>query len=195
MDGPIETNMQQLLLKVKDLANILLTYLSFDVFKNPCTHEFRLQERVQSHKLAGYAARWWPEYVRGPGEINSELKGLLFNIFNSRSHVESILQLETLDLELPTEVTLLHFTAFHQMTTVCGLICSRAAQRDFGNNSSHGALAVENSREQELGSGLLGTVYSRDGFQETPLHVAARKGYADIATILLRVGSDVNVKS
>ena len=176
-------NMQHRLVKVDELAKVLLTYLSFNIFKFPCNQPFELKDKMQSHKLARYAARWWPEYVRGPGESNPELRRLIINIFRSPNHVLSILQLEAADIQLPRSLTLLHFAAFHQMTVFCDMLCPQ------DNRAEKLGIMISDPPE------VLGTVYSRDAFDETPLQIAARKGYVDIARILIHGGADVDAMS
>lgn len=174
------------LLKELHLAKTLLTYLSFDVFRTPCHDDSELKALVVAHKLSRYASRWWPQYVRGEGEREPEIQELIFRLFASADHVRSLLQIEAMRVEFPAGITLLHFAAFHGLTYICGMIVGASDNREMKLPSDVRAL---------LSSHRLGDVHSRDGYGETPLHVAARKGYEEIVRLLVDANSEINAKS
>lgn len=172
------------LLKELHLAKSLLTYLSFDVFKRPCDDDLGLKARVESHKLSRYASRWWHQYVIGEGERDPEIQQLIFRLFASASCVRSLLQIEAMRVEFPADITLLHFAAFHGLAYICAVIIK---------GKSEAKLPVD--VRALLSSHRLGDVQSRDGYGETPLHVAARKGHEEIVRLFVAADSDVNAKS
>ena len=52
------------LVDIVDNAKVLLTYLSFDVFKTRCEDDSELRKKIESHKLSCYTARRWTDFVR-----------------------------------------------------------------------------------------------------------------------------------
>lgn len=168
------------------LAKTLLTYLSFDVFNTPCSDDVELQKRITGHRLSRYAARWWPEYVRGEGEFNSEIQNLVSQIFVSRKRMKSILQIESNRVGFPSGITLLHLAAFHGLIHFCEMII------DGGSKNQNRSIAVASKSFYRPD---FGNVHSRDGYGETPLHVAARKGCGEIVKLLISAQADVNARS
>ena len=78
-----------------ELVKTLLTYLLFPVFQKPCIDDAELESRIKDYPLGRYAAKWWPEYVKGDGEKDPVVQRLLFDLFQSPQHVESMLQIGT----------------------------------------------------------------------------------------------------
>jgi len=198
----LESQMRLKLLNPVGLAKTLLTYLSFDIFKKPCRNELELKSRIDSHKLCHHAARWWPDYARGPGEHDSELRASIFQLFRCPSHVKSLLQIEAMGVALPVGVTLLHFATFHRLSFICQLLCGINNSDSFSHESSttlYSARAIEvpkaGANDALISRSDFGTLQSRDGFDETPLHIAARKGYKEIVQLYVFAGSDINAKS
>lgn len=197
----LQSTMHHTLLTEVDLAKTLLTYLSFDIFKLPCQYDTELKERIQVHKLCRYAARWWPEHARGQGERDVELQSLLFELFRRPSHTKSLLQIEAIGIELPAGiVTLLHFATFHRLTYICGILCSSdypftSSPSEIRGITSPHDLTDLSTIVTSIRQGTFGTVHSRDGFDETPLHIAARIGEKEIAKLFIGAGADLNATS
>lgn len=192
------------LLTFVDLAKILLTYLSFDVFKKPCPGGAELESRFQSHKLCRYAGRWWPKYARGAGERDTQLQTLLFRLFECAQHTESLLQIDAMSVDIPEHGScLIHYATFYRLSHICRLVLNGAkcATSPLHNPQRRPALlakaeVLEGGTEEVLLSGqVLGDAYSRDAFGETPLHIAARLGYPEIVQLFVDANADVNAKS
>ena len=62
---------QSTLWQADELAKILLTYLLFDVFREPAPDLTNLKVRTEEYRVSCYAATWWPHHVRGKGEHQS----------------------------------------------------------------------------------------------------------------------------
>ena len=173
------------LLSASHLAKALLIYLSYEIFKTSCQNEAELEERMKHNTLCGYAARWWPEYVRGEGEENNEVQALIASIFECPEHTRSVLQMAYSTVNVPPGNCLLaHFATFHGLEFTC-------AQLFLPERFGH----VEAILNHEFSAEMLGNVSSRDGYGETPLHIAARQGHVQIVKILLEANADINAKS
>jgi ankyrin repeat protein len=186
----LQVEVLESLLTVVDLAKILLTYLSFEIFKEPCKDDAELNDRMETHVLGRYAARWWPDYVRGQGEHDLQIQSLIFRLLRSHKYIESMLQLVDHRIECPVGITPLHFAAFHQFAYISRILVRHLDPTRFALNnqdlSTHDVL---------FSSDKFGHINDRDGNGETPLHVAAKKGHKEIAELLLLVGADVNTQS
>jgi ankyrin repeat protein len=197
----LQTKRPEILLNVVELAKTLLTYLSFDIFKEPWSGVKELKERIKEHKLSGYASHSWSDYARGNGENDSELQRLLFQVFESKQHIKTLFQLETMGEELSREsrLTLLHFATRHQLESICRMV----AGLEDAHNVNH--MSIVRLRKEEdvfmlpikcdVRSNSMGNVHSRDQHDRTPLHVAAEIGSRNIVELLLEAGADINVKS
>jgi hypothetical protein len=110
-----------------DLASICLIYLKFDVFdQGPCKDNHSLKSRFQKYKLGQYAARYWADYVRGSGEMNSTLKKSLKELLRSPTKRSSMLQLQVpsesylaLDVRLFESQSILHILAKSGLAFIC----------------------------------------------------------------------------
>lgn len=132
----------------------------------------------------------WPEYTRGTGERDPLIRKLLLKLFGSESHVESLLELRSDGMEPRLGVTLLHLAAAHDLPVICEWICG-----EIGNSPVWDSFGFEISRRNSAKRDCYGTIYSRDGCGETPLHVAARNGHTAIVNLFIAEGVDVNTKS
>lgn len=56
-------------------------------------------------------------------------------------------------------------------------------------------LVDDEMQQITVGNPGLGHVHSRDGYDETPLHVAARNGYEEIVNLLIDAKADLQAKS
>jgi ankyrin repeat protein len=167
-----------------DLAKRLLTYLSFDVFKKPCCSEAELQDRMKVNALCGYAARWWPEYVRGEGEENGEIQTLIVSLFRCPEHTRAILQMAASTYKSSGGCSLAHFATFYRFERICGHLF---LPETFGH--------IQAILNHKLPTDTFGSVSSLDAYGESPLHIAARHGYPEIVKILLDANADINAKS
>jgi hypothetical protein len=78
-----------------DLAKACLTYLSLDIFDNPCPDRRSREERVVKHTFSVYAAMHWADHIRGVAETDRDVRGAISKAFGPVGKRESILQLET----------------------------------------------------------------------------------------------------
>jgi ankyrin repeat protein len=190
----LESIMARELLSFVDLAKLLLNYLSFDIFKQPCRNDSEFKARIGSHKLSCYAAHWWPEYARGEGEHDHELQCLIFRLFESPQHTDSVLQLEAMSIDIPEAGTrLIHFATFHRLEFLCRILV--------GDVERSSSLRLESPNlpqtcgHTQFSVKIFGDVGSRDAFGETPLHIAARLGHKEVVRLFVDANADVNAKS
>ena len=189
----LEETKPQSLLDVVELAKALLTYLSFDVFKNPCTDASELKKRITVNKLCSYAARYWPEYVRGKGEHDRELQNLLFGLFQSSQLSESMLQMEGMTANIPEGGSrLAHFATFYRLEYICRILFQLERPDSLPLPPKND---IQTSDDIAVSAEIYGDVRSRDGCGETPLHIAARLGYIEIVKLLLEANAEVDAKS
>lgn len=200
----LESRRPQILLNIVDLAKTLLTYLSFDIFKEPWNDPTELKARIQDHKLSGYASRSWSDYARGEGEHDRELQRLVFGIFDSQSHIKTLLYLETMGEMFPPnfDLTLLQFSIRHRLSSICRMI---VAFEEISNPNSRRRTSVGQSRMEVEVTNLpiecvvqgdtVGNIHSRDRRDRTPLHLATEIGCQEIVMLLLEAGAYINAKS
>jgi ankyrin repeat protein len=190
----LESIMSQRLLSVVDLAKLLLNYLSFDIFMQPCRNDSEFKARIASHSLSCYAAHWWPEYARGEGEHDHELQRLIFRLFQSSQHTDSVLQLEAMSIDIPEAGTcLIHFATFYRLEFLCRILVGGVERSNSLQLESPDLLQIYG--HPEFSVKIFGDVGSRDAYGETPLHIAARLGYKEIVRLFVDANANVNAKS
>jgi ankyrin repeat protein len=87
-------------------------------------------------------------------------------------------------VEAPSGVTFLHFSAFHSLTFICQLILEHTSDETTRSSGRQIQLIFGNS--------VYGTVRSRDENDDTPLHVASKRGNKDIVELMVSAGADIN---
>ena len=210
------------LLRRSDLARTLLTYLSFDVFNSgACFVKKDMERRLESHKLALHAAKFWCSYVKGDIERNTEVQDMVFHLFGSHPRVESLLELYGLHYEykianaqtpnpglvvvgasaFSVETSLLHFAARYGFQTICEKIVSGSHLGSQPRPPLRRKTLVENigergrARNNDDNHEDIGSVNSRNGFGHIPLHLAAWEGYENIVQLLLDANANVDACS
>jgi hypothetical protein len=102
-----------------------LTYLGFNVFKEPCRDDESLRERCELlYKFSGYAASHWADHIRGEAEEKVEIQNAIFETFGSAGRVDSMWQIEAYTDVLPEFIitngsSCLHITAAKGLLTIC----------------------------------------------------------------------------
>ena len=87
-----------------DLAKACLTYLSLDIFDNPCPDMRSLKERVEKHKFSVYAAMHWADHIRGVAETDRDVRDAIAKAFGPVGKRESMTQIETLLFFFPASI-------------------------------------------------------------------------------------------
>jgi hypothetical protein len=170
------------------ITTACLTYLSFDAFKSgKCSSTTKLRERLREHKLLGYAALNWGEHAR-PVEttvIDAARPFLLHNhLISCAKQAQDWVTLPRRKkmrarirdlfggwIKPTTGATGLHCTAYFGLSALARSILP-TAQEDLANS-----------------------VNARMSTGETPLMVAAAKGYSDMNELLLDQGADVDAEA
>lgn len=75
------------------LAKSCLTYLSFDVFEQPCSGRDSIEEQVRRYKFSLYAAQFWRFHVKEAEEYR-EVQEAVVSCFASKGRRNSMLQMK-----------------------------------------------------------------------------------------------------
>ena len=75
------------------LAKSCLTYLSFDVFKQPCSGRDSIEERVQRYRFGLYAAQFWRFHAKEAEEYR-EVQETVVSCFTMKGRRDTVLQME-----------------------------------------------------------------------------------------------------
>lgn len=113
---------------VEGLAKVCLTYLGFNVFREPCLQFIRLGKRQRKYKFSTYAANFWHFHIRGQLESSPDIQDALLQAFGSQLKRTSVHEIEVdayIDYlffgEGLTE-TLLHVVARKGLAIICELL-------------------------------------------------------------------------
>ena len=211
------------LLRPLDLTKTLLTYLSFDVFKSgACRFRGEVLNRLKTHKLSLYAAKFWHFHLKKDGEYDREVQEVLFSLFGSSSHVESLLELYSLNHELiaainaqtqdrrlvlklsydefSTETTLLHFAARYGLLGICEKLLLHSDVESGPAPSKWRKLSPNSIQEprrivKDHYSDTIGCVNLDNGQGHVALHLAAWEGHKYIVKLLLNANANPNVRT
>jgi len=155
----------------KYIANLCLRYLGFDTFSKPCPSE-KLAARDEDHPFFAYAVQYWGDHVR---EAGSDVEAAAVKYLEDTSRMEAYIQgaweTNTHDhdkWDVRRNIHALHVCAWFDLSRIL-------SELDFKT--------IENLDVQEKTYG------------QTPLMYACRRGNADFARSLLRMGAKVNMSS
>lgn len=158
------------LLSADYLAETLVTYLSFDCFRYPCSDYRSLSSRLSNYRFANYAATYWPYYLKActPDSVAVEKA---FNLFRSRGRRTAMLQMQCDEGGQSSGYCIqnrsaLHLYAQYGLFTLCQRVLVESA------------------------STLDDVLHCLDGEKRTPLHLAAMFGHLDVVELLLSEGAD-----
>jgi ankyrin repeat protein len=191
----------------RQIAETLLTYLSFDVFANgPCLNEKEYGNRVKKFPLFEYAAQYWAYYTSGLDDsgIRNLAVGFLVCDLNAESASEALCgagrSVWPHKQDTPTRMHGIHLASyFGGLEDLVGMLISAGVDpnsRD-GNNQTPLAFAARKGLN-EIVKLLLATrrtdlnLSDTDG--KTPLSLAAEEGYTEIVRLLLTI-PDIQVDS
>jgi ankyrin repeat protein len=153
------------------LAEICLTYLSFDVFaQGPCETREDMEQRLTSHLFVQYAASNWGHHVRNSSQGRTLQLALEF--VSQPMALRSAVQ--AMDIE-PFPISWAFYAKGIPSYSVTGL--SLAATFNLNQLAQ---LLIEKGIK----------VDAKDCRGRTPLHIACRKGHKEMATLLLESGAN-----
>jgi ankyrin repeat protein len=168
-----------------DLAKTLLTYVSFDIFKQgpylDINYEMNPQLRLitEQYKFSDYAARFWIFYIVGKGESDAVIQDLLFDSFQSPTRIDSVCQLAFKRWPVPSGYTFLHLAARYGLTLICkALIDSRS-------RTSSQPYPQKRRKIRPI-------LDIPDSNGSTPLNLAAREGHEEIVRLFVEAGANVD---
>lgn len=159
----LESYCHSKLLSNEDMARGCLTYLTFDVFNQ----EYIFLERIYGSVFYDFAARYWADYSRAPGEDDPDIRTLIFKLLNSSA------------AKYLRHLWYLRRTNFLHIIVETGLAtCCRMVLKD------PGIAGREHIDVNEL-----------DERRNTALHVAASCGHLQIVKELLLANAKLHVRN
>ncbi|KAH7237429.1 hypothetical protein B0J15DRAFT_538684 [Fusarium solani] len=179
-----------------DITTACVTYLSYKTFESgPCETKSRMDERLWSHQLYGYAANNWGHHARISLSTSKELIEFLCSNGQAEAAAEALMVMaESWNyMEAPQRMTGLHLAAYFGMAEAMAALLTHVNYRDLKDTRGwtplawaamkrHGAvikLLLENGADAD----------SRDVYHRTPLLLTAEMGHGTIAGIDIPDGS------
>ena len=183
---------QDQLLSVVDCAKVCLTYMNFDVFEmGPCANENHYKQRREDYQFSEYVVLYWGSYMKGNGERDPELRGILCKFFRSPRKRAAVRQIQ-LVLQGPRwtmdkvwrlgEDGLNAWTPLHTLAKE-GLDMFYVWVMTSWNIADEGLQGIE-----------FGTLHSRGEQGRLPLGEASNRGHLAIVTLMIENGADVCAK-
>ena len=183
---------QDQLLSVVDCAKVCLTYMNFDVFEmGPCANENHYKQRREDYQFSEYVVLYWGSYMKGNGERDPELRGILCKFFRSPRKRAAVRQIQ-LVLQGPRwtmdkvwrlgEDGLNAWTPLHTLAKE-GLDMFYVWVMTSWNIADEGLQGIE-----------FGTLHSRGKQGRLPLGEASNRGHLAIVTLMIENGADVCAK-
>jgi hypothetical protein len=106
-----------------DMAKACLTYLSSNVFNDPCTNDESLENRLRKYNFSGYAACYWADHVREIAKTDPNVQDAIFETFRFDGRRNSMDQLkkgkEQLNPSATVGKSLLHVLVEHRLASIC----------------------------------------------------------------------------
>ncbi|KAI8681950.1 hypothetical protein NCS55_00448800 [Fusarium keratoplasticum] len=190
------------------ITTACVTYLSYKTFESgPCETKSRMDERLWSHQLYGYAANNWGHHARISLSTRKELIEFLQSNGQAEAAAEALMVMtESWNyMEAPQRMTGLHLAAYfgmaeamaalltHKHGAVIKLLLDNGADADSRDVYHRTPLSLTaEKRHGAIVSLLLATegvdADSRDGTGSTPLFHAAENGHATVFNMLLTTG-------
>jgi Ankyrin repeats (3 copies)/Ankyrin repeat len=176
---------KQYLLQATELAQVCLTYLTFNEFDNSCLGKESMGVRVQKYKFSRYAAQFWGVHTRGEPENEPYIQRAVLSLLASENKKDSMLQLETYansswgDISYTKGQTLLHVIAKNGLATICRFIldeCNKGELQTLGVSETDTNIATQDNNGQ------------------TPMSWAAWYGHLEVVKLLLEKGAEVDAK-
>ncbi|KAM6524164.1 hypothetical protein FSOLCH5_004768 [Fusarium solani] len=175
-----------------DITTACVTYLSYKTFESgPCETKSRMDERLWSHQLYGYAANNWGHHARISLSTSKELIEFLCSNGQAGAAAEALMVMaESWNyMEAPQRMTGLHLAAYFGMAEAMAALLTHVNYRDLKDTRGwtplawaamkrHGAvikLLLENGADAD----------SRDVYHRTPLLLTAEMGHGTIVSLLL----------
>lgn len=115
------------------IAITCLTYLSFNIFDEPCLDQNLLNKRLSRYTFSIYAARYWADHCRG--EIEANVCITLLRTFRPQGKRDSLAEIvENIffwTYNYPTRLPLLHVIAGNGLVmTAQSLLCNTIVDED-----------------------------------------------------------------
>jgi len=138
-----------------DIANVCITYLSFDFFEAGfCQSDEEFEIRLQSNPLYDYAARHWGHHLRKELDTQHQIPGFL----NSESQVSASSQAMMVSNEyhysgysqlVPRQMREVHLAAYFGLTRLTGMLLEQGRLSDCKDTKGRTPLsyAAENGHE------------------------------------------------
>ena len=188
----------------EQLSRTCLKYLSFDVFnEGPCPDDVSLAERLQQHRFADYAARYWGLYLKG--KLETDLSEQILQYLEDEKRTSSTIQISWQPRltykgcydAFPKKVPKLHIAASWGMEHVLTQLLHQGA--DIAGRDSNGKTALHWAVLQGdapivrtlIKRGI--EVNAQDGWGETALQAAAKYGNLDVVELLLDEGARADI--
>ncbi|KAF9885377.1 hypothetical protein FE257_012995 [Aspergillus nanangensis] len=187
------------------MARVLINYLRYDRFSVPFVAEnwIEYHQRLESHPLYDYAARYWGEHAReGYPQIRGLVAGFLRNTTNLMNTVHAFTRSDTFSvghISRLERVTGLHVAAYFglidQIKELIGEGTALGAADSYGQTALH--WAAKNGQQQAVqvlsNEGL--DVNARNVEFESPLHYAAVQASEGLVRFLVSVGSQIEARN
>jgi hypothetical protein len=189
----LQQRVQSSLLSVLDIAEICLTYLTFNVFETPYPDESSLRRLLETHRFTNYAVGFWGSYTRGEAEKNPVIRSAIFKLLKCPKTLAAIRQIENLVHNPMRDPDT--FLSEHELEgwTPLHVFASKGLATIFDECSSqalHGEGTGIGDEAQNIDIELGGINDVDVYYQSTPLHEAARHGHTIMLNALIRRGAD-----
>ncbi|KAL2167850.1 hypothetical protein VTG60DRAFT_717 [Thermothelomyces hinnuleus] len=186
------------------IAEICVTYLSFDAFKEGfCPSDQEFEARIQSHPFYSYTARYWGYHVRECQQLGEKVRAFLLGRhpgLDARREASSQAMMASSEYtpwpgysqDIPRNMTGLHLAAcFGAANAVKELIASQMDCADLRDSYDRTPLSWAAAFDHKDVVELLLTEGKadpnwRDKDGRTPLSLAAEYGYAAVVERLLK---------